>query len=42
MRTTTSAAAQLKASAPAKINPSKRFETITHSPLLGSDRYRVS
>jgi hypothetical protein len=28
------AAAPLKANAPAKINPIKRFEIITHSPLL--------
>jgi hypothetical protein len=37
MRTTISAAAQLKASAPAKTNPIKRFETITHSPLLSTN-----
>jgi osmotically-inducible protein OsmY len=38
MRTTMSAAAQLKASAPAKINPIKRFETITHSSFKHEPR----
>jgi hypothetical protein len=36
MRTTTSATAALKVSAPAKTNPINRLKTTIHSPFLGT------